>query len=306
MDNKNREKFLDLRCEFLLAGSKSAYIRKKGRCKETMALVAAFEKNLQREKNKKDAPSPEQARILANITNIAKTLPASGYSMGETKTLSLSKGRFSATIDCREYYARSCSYRPTHGEVSVIISPRDLMGVRIRGGRPTRIVGSYSKDIRKCEWIEWQTESYRGKVTSVSIKWVKGYLVRGWHTTSLQAAKEKLASCKESEKKAAAAIKKAAAAMKDKEKEFKRILKTDICFADSVKAGNCRPGTIAFCMSQGLRISSLIKGEELLSLADKDSLFYIAKIFAYKILGRTPNLTEAMDMKEYIKTKKEV
>lgn len=295
----NREKFLDLRSEFLLAGSISAYIRKKGRCKETMALVAAFEKSLQREKNKKEAPSPEQARILANITNIAKTLPASGYSMGETKTLYLSKGRFSATIDCREYYARSCSYRPTHGEVSVVISPRDLIGVRVRGGLPTRIVGSYSKDIRKCEWIEWQTESYRGKVTSVSIKWVKGYLVRGWHTTSLQAAKEKLLACKESEKKAAAA-------MKGKEKEFKRILKTDICFEDSVKAGNCRPGTIAFCRSQGLRIDSLIKGKELLSLADKDSLFYIARIFAYKILGRTPKWTEAMDMKEYIKTKKEV
>lgn len=270
-----------------------------GRSKETGKYLALCKKRKQRENLKKDALPPEKREIVELLEAVVRTLPASGYSMGELKTLKLTRGGYAVSADCRDSYARSCRWRPTHGDITVVISPRDLTGVRVRGGLPTRITGSYSKDIRKCEWIEWQTETYRGKVTSVYPKWIKGYLVRGWHTTSLQAAKEKLASCKESEKKVAAA-------MKGKEKEFKRILKTDICFEDSVKAGNCRPGTIAFCRSQGLRIDSLIKGKELLSLADKDSLFYIARIFAYKILGRTPNWTEAMDMREYIKTKKEV
>jgi hypothetical protein len=301
----NREIFLDLRSEFIQAGSKSAYIRKKDRSKETMALVAAFEKSLQREKNKKESPSPEQARILANITNIAKTLPASGYSMGEIKTLSLSKGRFSATIDCREYYAMSCSYRPTHGEVSVVISPRDLMGVRVRGGLPTRITGAYSKDILKCEWIEWKTESYRGKVTSVTPKWRKGYLVGDYHAESLEVARREVQRKKETQRLMSEEIR---TSTKLERLTLKKAEKMKISLEDSIGSGNCRPGTTEFIVRYALSERDSISGKELIEISRWSKGYYnyfIARIFAYKVIGRRPYNNEVKKVQEIL-FKKEV
>mgnify|MGYP003291030164 CR=1 FL=1 len=281
-----------------------------GSSKETRHFVALCKKRKQREELKKEALAPEKREIVELLEAVVRTLPASGYSMGEVKTLKLTRGGYAVSADCRDYYARSCRWKPAHGDITVVISPRDLTGVRVRGGLPTRITGSYSKDIRKCEWIEWQTETYRGKVTSVYPKWEKGYLVRDWHTESLEEAKKTLANCKRLEKERAANCKRLekerAAMRKEYEKAFKALLKTDLCFEDSVNAGNCRPGTIAFCKSNNLRLDSIITGKKLLSLADKATLYYIARIFAYKMKGRSPYREEVEYMKEYIKTKKEV
>lgn len=281
-----------------------------GRSKETGKYLSLCKKRKQREELKKDALPPEKSEIVELMEDVVRTLPASGYSMGELKTLKLTRGGYAVSADCRDSYARSCRWRPTHGDITVVISPRDLTGVRVRGGLPTRITGSYSKDIKKCEWIEWDKETYRGKTTAVKPRWVKGFLVRDWHTESLEEAKKTLASSKEIEKKTAAIRKKLekekAAMCKEHEKAFKALLKTDLCFEDSVNAGNCKPGTIAFCKSNNLRLDSIITGKKLLSLADKATLYYIARIFAYKMKGRSPYREEVEYMKEYIKTKKEV
>lgn len=296
----NIAKFLDLRREFILAGSKSAYIRKKGRSKETMALVAAFEKSLQREHNRGDVAAPEKKRILATLKEVAKTLPSSGYSMGEVKELSLTKGNYAVSIDCREYYAKSCSYRPTHGRVCINLTPKDVLRIRVICGLPTRLLGSYSKDIYKCEWIEWQKETYRGKVTSVTPKWKKGYLVGDYHAESLEEARRQVQRMKETKRQLSEEIRTNA---KIEKLTLKKAEKMKISADDSIASGNCRPGTTEFIVRYDLLERDFISGKELIEISRWAKGYYnyfIARIFAYKVIGRSPYDNEVKKVKEIL------
>lgn len=284
------------------ASSKKAYFKMKGRGKKVMLLVEAFEKSLKRSRMKEyNYLAPEEKLIRQKLVSLAQTLPSSGYSMGEEKHLSLKEcKKYSVTIDCRQYYSNRCKYSETHGWVSVTLSPRDVMGVKVIGGIPTRILRKHSQDICKCEWIEWSTETYRGKVTSVTPKWKKGFLVGDYHAESLEEARRQVQRMKESKRLLSEEIRTNA---KIEKLTLKKAEKMKISVDDSIASGNCRPGTTEFIVRYDLLERDFISGKELIEISRWAKGYYnyfIARIFAYKVIGRSPYDNEVKKVKEIL------
>lgn len=299
MTKFNKERFDAIYNTYCVYNSTKVYTF-FGRSKETGKYLSLCKKRKQREELKKDALPPEKSEIVELMEDVVRTLPASGYSMGEVKTLKLTRGGYAVSADCRDFYARSCRWRPTHGEITVVISPRDLTGVRVRGGLPTRITGSYSKDIRKCEWIEWQTETYRGKVTSVTPKWKKGYLVGDYHAESLEEARRQVQRMKETQRLLSEKIRTDA---KIEKLTLKKAEKMKISADDSIASGNCRPGTTEFIVRYALSERDFISGKELIEISRWAKGYYnyfIARIFAYKVIGRSPYDNEVFKVKKIL------
>ena len=180
---------------------------------------------------------------IDNHENLASCLPDSGYSMGEFKKITCRHLGIVATSDNREYYAKSCSYRPTHGEVTVELPIRLLAKAENMHGMITIRTKQIQNRIWKAQWVVFDyTRNGRGIINSdITFHMVSGYVVKGcqtgwdysplfdkvtisWHhTESLADARKDLAECIKHEKQFAIDKKKAdkAHALRAKEDERK-------------------------------------------------------------------------------------
>lgn len=255
-----------------------------------------------------------KARLKKRLKGLASCLPSSGYSMGEVKKIYCRHLGIVSMSDHCMYYAKSCSYRPTHGDVSVWLPIRLLAKAENMSGMITVRTKQVQNRIWKCQWVVFDyTRNGRGIINSdITFHMVSGYVVRGsrlsilndelfdnwYHTETLadarqylarnakfekqfaveqkQKAKARAIEEKEEEKRAKAEARAKAKADKEFSKQVKRVQKStelaDILqhmyvYQDSIKAGNCVPGTNGFLEAHNLQKTDTRSGEFLLRIS---------------------------------------
>lgn len=255
-----------------------------------------------------------KAILKDRLMGLASCLPSSGYSMGEYKTITCRHLGTVSEADHREYYAKSCSYRPTHGRVEVELPIRLLAKAENMHGMITVRTKQIQNRIWKCQWVVFDyTRNGRGIINSdVTFHIVSGYVAQGshadllntelvenwYHTETLadarqylarnakfekqfaveqkQKAKARAIRAKEDEKRAKAEARAKAKADKEFAKQVKRVQKStelaDILqhmyvYQDSIKAGNCVPGTNGFLEAHNLQKTDTRSGEFLLRIS---------------------------------------
>lgn len=233
-----------------------------------------------------------KAILKDRIQDLASCLPSSGYSMGEYKTITCRHLGTVSEADHREYYAKSCSYRPTHGRVEVELPIRLLAKAENMHGMITVRTKQIQNRIWKAQWVVFDyTRNGRGIINSdITFHMVSGYVAQGsragilndelvdnwYHTETLAAARQYLARNAKFEKQFAVEQKQKAKADKEFAKQVKRVQKStelaDILqhmyvYQDSIKAGNCVPGTNGFLAAHNLQKTDTRSGEFLLRIS---------------------------------------
>lgn len=258
-------------------------------------------------------------KIVSKKANLlARCLPSSGYSMGERKYVVNKFLDVCGSYNNTQQYANSCTWKPTHGSVSINLPLSLIVKLEALEGMMTLRGKQIQKGIWKCQWLEFDyTRNGRGIINSdITYHMVNGYVVireeslwtlprdiyfvnRGWyHTTSLSDArshnakfiaehkeylKKQRAKAKaealyreEREKKAKAEARRKAKEAKELDKQVKRISKSaeikdalnhGYVYADSIKAGNCVPGTNGFIADHNLHKDDTRTGDFLMRIS---------------------------------------
>ena len=265
--------------------NKTAIFKKFGRSKE---VQAATEKAIFRANNTPCTPEEQLNTLkkdtLKKFAGYASTLPASGYSMGETKDFFVKVGNETICVsksDTTQTYAKSCKYKPTWGYVKVVVSLSEVKDTFLNGGLITLITGKTKyKDIFHAKYILWKYDVYRGKMVVASLKpeWIDCFftpLYEGYHGLTIADCQQYIidrAPSPEQKKYERKNIKKAAQIFKD-------VLEHEFVYTDSIKSGNCTAGSDAFCQRHNLTRKSTLKGAILLRIAKEgDSKFYINRM----------------------------
>lgn len=209
-------------------------------------------------------------RLIGKANNIAAAIPSDGYSMGSTYTVrvvSKNGNKIFEGYDNREQeYANSCHYRAVHGSVYIEISPEDFRHIHIIGGLATKINARkiYKMRVYRCEWI-----SIQGSKKYAKPIWTSGYICNGYHSTdkkdALHGGKINLGN----EKVLKHRILETDRIKRNWEKENKKALNRIYCFDDSLRAGNCRPGTEAFCRKVHISTDAHLRGKTIIALCEK-------------------------------------
>jgi hypothetical protein len=199
--------------------------------------------------------------IKDKLTSIAKSLPNSGYSMGDLKEVFC--GKLKGSDNCKKYYSGKYSGSERHGYIKYNILPSELPFFHVIGSVATFIYPGQKSKVKKCYWLS--ISSKYAKCCDV-VK-VEGFIFAGYHSTSkngaLEGGKRNLKS----------------------ELQFKKALRKQYTFHDSLNCGNCEIGTRAFILRLGLNSAKKYRGQYLLNLATEkspSSLNYIRQMINYK------------------------
>jgi len=223
--------------------------------------------------------------IREKCRHFADALPSSNYSMGEEKSILCKAigGKFGEEIisyaDHRSYYAKSCIFRPTHGDVFTYFKPSDIKGLFLSGGVLTRILKPITKYIFRAEIIVFHEDcNKQHKINGeITFHYEQSIFCRfndqEYHADNLASARIWVAEQK-----------KYVVSQKTKHKAIKRVvtqlLKRKFVYQDSIKTGNCTAGSDAFCSRHNLNRHSTITGKDLWILAKDD----IAGDYARRII----------------------
>lgn len=262
---------------------------KFGKSKAVLAMVAEAEARVSANAEIPTIKKQFIASLRNRCKDLASCLPSSGYSMGEVKSINCRDGAFKvSSCDLTIEYARSCSWRAKHGSVIAILPIRMLRKAESLDGMIT-IRGKQVQDrIWKAEWVVFDP-SYNGRgiLTSSLVGWhtESGYVVRredgrcngwstkaGWyHCETLALARVALREFKAAENNLAKEALKAARHDRDLKKmgkasEIVEALSYRYCYLDSIKAGNCIPGTNAFIVNHNLDKDAQVSGSVLIHL----------------------------------------
>ena len=209
-------------------------------------------------------------RIIEKLDRIAYNLPEDGYSMGSKITVYFAG--LKGTHDTRQQYARSCSFKPTHGGYLLKLSVDDLRNIQVIGGLVTYIHPGQKSKVKKCYW-----HSNTGSKQHFVLTKVSGYVYGGYHSllksTALEKGTENIKRQKEAAKQKAIS-----------EKMYKKALNSLYTFEDSLKAGNCEAGTRAFAMRCKIDLSKKHRGSKLLKLAEEkstSSISFVKRMITY-------------------------
>lgn len=122
-----------------------------------------------------------KTRIKKNVDNnrLAEYLPSSGYSMGELKVISNRLIGQVGRLDNREYYAKSCSYRPKHGLVEVEFPIQLLAKAESADLEIIVRKKKVCNHIWKCDVVKFDYETSGRGIIKGDVKWhlEKAYLV---------------------------------------------------------------------------------------------------------------------------------
>lgn len=199
--------------------------------------------------------------IISNLEkiDIGSVRYSTGHSMGSERYLNIiGKGKFLTVseYDSREYYAKTCKYKPTHGYVSInfdISIAKEIAEMEyVLVGSLDTFVKKGSDKVKECYYV-----TQCGKKNTFGTTVTKGYVTSGFHTTDKQ---EAINWRKEQAKKII---------FDRKVKANPEILKQRfIGLKHSLKAGNCIEGTKMFAKRFGLNIDFGYRADYILSLED--------------------------------------
>ena len=184
-----------------------------------------------------------KAILKDRIQGLASCLPSSGYSMGEYKVITCRHLGTVSEADHREYYAKSCSYRPTHGRVEVELPIRLIAKAENMHGMITVRTKQIQNRIWKAQWVVFDyTRNGRGIINSdITFHMVSGYVAQGsragilndelvenwYHTETLADARQYLARNAKFEKQFAVEQKQKAKARAIRAKEDEKRAKAE-------------------------------------------------------------------------------
>lgn len=212
-----------------------------------------------------------QNLIYKKLKEIAKAVPDEGYSMGSRIVIKFNK--LICSDDRTNEYSKSCSYRPIHGQINVRLTKDELQHIKVVGGVITYIYSSKQK-VKRCWWFEgW------GKKQNFHLVKVEGYIFNGFHSKDKNKALEVGTRLLKAEKEAKKEQNK-------KTGDFKKALRLQYSFYDSLKCGNCEAGTRAFAIRIGLDTTKKYRGSFLLKSATEkstSSLKYVERMINYKV-----------------------
>ncbi|GAB3024458.1 hypothetical protein GCM10027051_31390 [Niabella terrae] len=224
------------------------------------------------------------AAARSKAYNIAKSLPSSGYSMGEVKEVSLPDHLYFASHNKRSSYAGRFKGRETYGLVAVSYSWVELYNTREVGGIWTTLTNKLGPREYECFWFEGRGQKQHFKLIKV-----KGWLIKGYHVAkddrfkSAEQAREyvrgrrmasantlKSSRINESLQNRAADI------------PLNRIF---VSVEDSRAGGNCEPGTARFADANKIDLSKIgaVRADWLLQHAGESLVNVNRAIFAARI-----------------------
>ena len=268
------------------------------------------------------------AKIKGAAAGLASCLPESGYSMGEMTHIYVKHLGIVSTCDRTAEYAKSCKFRATHGEVTVTMGIREVIGAENLSGMITKRTKMAQNGIWKCSWVVFETTRKRNIIDTISYGWKDGYVVydepqtrkdyRGglfktqgywFHAETLAEARSHAkayaatphltdrqvkAYYKALEEMRKADMRDKANELRNEEKktkaamqseELKEALAYEYCYADSIKAGNCVPGTNMFIADHNLCKTDHKSGSFLLRIARGTWQFGNVKMMVLRHMG---------------------
>lgn len=231
------------------------------------AVIRHFDRNY-RENYHPDLTVREFCKELINRrgNELVRSLPDEDYSMGSVVSLYVNKYlRF--THDRTSSYANSCKYRPKHGSVRLSLTFDEFKRAQVIGGVLT-ILPKTNRKLKKGEWFEG-----KGSKQYFQLQRVQGWIYEGYHSTdrgrAIAGGKRNIELRKKKEAN---------------DKAYKKALRRQYSFADSVQAGNCAAGTRAFVQRCGLDAEKKYRGSFIVQVAEKKSsgsLQYVNKMIKY-------------------------
>lgn len=247
-------------------------------CNGEIELTTAVKKHFSR-KNNKDLSTKSFYRSLVKnrLKTIAEALPDDEMSMGSKYTVNFA-GVFGIS-DLRKEYAKSCSYTAKHHEYLITIDLQTLVNMQVVGGLATYIYPGQKSRVKKCWWY-----SGAGKKGNFTIEKKEGFLYAGFHHTdkkwAIAGGERNIIAQKEAERREKEEIK-----IKTQwDKDYKKALKRQYSFNDSLKSGNCEAGTRAFILRCRLNSEMKYRGGFLLKTATEKSVYslpYVKKMIEY-------------------------
>lgn len=216
--------------------------------------------------------------IKNKMQKIANALPDEGYSMG-----SVVKVRFNILTvrdDRTSNYAKSCSYRANHGSISIKLTLDELKNIKVEGSLVTYIYPNQRNKVKKCWWFD-----SKGSKQHFELIKTEGYVYAGYHSTSKLATKTAGERNVQHRKDMIKLEKELKKKHEIKEKKYKKALRLQYSFQDSVGAGNCEVGTKAFILRLKLNSNLQYRGSFLLKKAkdkSESSVQYIEKMIRFK------------------------
>jgi len=258
-------------------------LRKKYKSIETMLRHASaeqrviLEKQERRWKNRitKDFPKSFCDNLIKNkMQEIANAMPDEGYSMGSVVKVSFAT--LTVRDDRTETYAKSCSYRPTHGAVTYKLTADEIRNISIIGGIVTYIYPKQRNKVKKCYWYAGV-----GSKNRFSYEKVEGFVFADFHSKNKELAKiGGLANIARKKNR----IKLAKEQAKEQalyQKKYRKALRSEYSYQDSLNAGNCEVGTKAFILRLKLDEEKNYRGSFLLKKAKEKStsaVYFIEKM----------------------------
>lgn len=196
------------------------------------------------------AKTAEHIRIEAKLQQIANALPTTGHSMGSTQYVRMGT-KYLASCDRTADYAKSCTWKPTHGVMSLTIMPSEYRSIEIIGGMVTVITGpTRSRRIKKCRYIVRVGEKNHAR-----LEWIDGFLTGDYHGTYDQCMKRLT------------------------DHTSVKTMKRTAARRDSLAVGNCTVGTDAFIKRHGLDPAKRYSKKFLYEIAEPFELRYVKRIF---------------------------
>lgn len=256
-------------------------IRKANGDQNVINVIATIEK---REEGNPPALTVKQfcdGLILRKLKLFAQHLPDEGYSMGSYVRVHFNK--LTQTDDRTKNYSNSYKFKSKvkHGKVEYTLTKKEYLTFQIVGGVITFIDPNQKSRVKKCTWIAGEGSKNTFKLTKV-----EGYIYAGYHSTSKNGA---LLGGKLNIERAKVQERIAKEQLKNKvknEKEFRKALRLQYSYQDSIDCGNCETGTRAFILRLRLDEKKKYRGNFLIKKATEKSPFslpYITKMIRYKI-----------------------
>jgi hypothetical protein len=158
-----------------------------------------------------------------------------GHSMGCYRTMKL-EGKLFATDHILQDYAKSCKYKPAYGGFVIDLTKKELREINEIG----LVWTVKGKEVAPKVFEEKHLKPI-GSKHNYSINWESGFLTSNFHAKTIEGAM------------AWRNIRAIQLLKSRNEKLNKEKLKTRfVGFEHSLKAGNCEPGTLAFCQKYNL------------------------------------------------------
>jgi hypothetical protein len=257
--------------------SKTQFCNIAGKSKDAIAIWETIEKRRAMKPYVFDRwkECAKAVRSIARKRNLRNALPCSTYSMGGETDLMVAGIMTACTIDTRKEYAKRCTWKAQHGWIEIHLNPSEfrrawnIHSVLTICDNPANLqIGK----IVPASWFELQ-----GRKQHEEIERVNGFLVRLsggniFHASTQEEAKERL----EQERKAQRQAEQKA---KEEKQTIKALETLKLSFDDSLKAGNCKAGTLQFIHKHGLSESATYTVKQLIKIGadERERILKIAR-----------------------------